>query len=180
MEKKDQRVSAQINRPKIEDVLNDQVLRQSFTEFLQSTHCAENLLFYDVAQEYLTIQDPNIRKGAYDRIMADFFTNGSVHEVDISDAQLQDLRLYSTHPEVRTFWRIQSDVLLMLSFDCLPRFLLSENYLSLHEEPSSRSPTTIRQLFIKREPKSPTKDLRRTYQNKLLVNLKKNLTSSVR
>ena len=64
--------------PTLTDILENPVLLQSYTKFLEDTFCQENILFYLDAEEYSKISNPELRRIKFLSIVNTFLVDGRV------------------------------------------------------------------------------------------------------
>eukprot|EP01122_Echinamoeba_exundans_P003980 TRINITY_DN14019_c0_g1_i1.p1 TRINITY_DN14019_c0_g1~~TRINITY_DN14019_c0_g1_i1.p1 ORF type:complete len:328 (+),score=61.32 TRINITY_DN14019_c0_g1_i1:50-985(+) len=115
-------------RNQLECILGDETQRDLFLTVLQRLHCAENLLFYVDVLRYRSIQQVSERT-THAYIMWDkFFNEESLSQINVDAETLKSVRENVSGAASTLFDGALAEIMTMLEFDSLPKYLRSEEY----------------------------------------------------
>ncbi|KAG7325819.1 hypothetical protein KOW79_010744 [Hemibagrus wyckioides] len=115
-------------------VLNNRVALSVFSAFLRSQFCEENLQFYLACEQYSHSSNTFSLGRRAKEINATYIQTGAPREVNL-DSKTRDLTLQLLKaPSRSSLSHAQKRIRALLEFDCYPRFLQSNIYLTLLQD----------------------------------------------
>ncbi|KAK3525185.1 hypothetical protein QTP86_021405 [Hemibagrus guttatus] len=115
-------------------VLNSRVALSVFGAFLRSQFCEENLQFYLACEQYSHSSNTFSLGRRAKEITATYIQPGAPREVNL-ESKTRDLTLQLLKaPSRSSLCHAQKRIRALLEFDCYPRFLQSNIYLTLLED----------------------------------------------
>eukprot|EP00013_Stygamoeba_regulata_P028657 CAMPEP_0177665396 /NCGR_PEP_ID=MMETSP0447-20121125/21029_1 /TAXON_ID=0 /ORGANISM="Stygamoeba regulata, Strain BSH-02190019" /LENGTH=382 /DNA_ID=CAMNT_0019171481 /DNA_START=350 /DNA_END=1498 /DNA_ORIENTATION=- len=128
---------------RLKDIFADEALMELFTDHLEATLCAENLLFFQEAEQYQKCVSDNQRREMYNSIVKKFLLPESEYTMDCPDHIAAAILVAPDPPPLDVFDEMMIEAYGVLSRDSLQRFLASPQYKAFLENPPD-SPRTRR------------------------------------
>jgi Regulator of G protein signaling domain len=128
---------------RLKDIFADEVLMELFTDHLEATLCAENLLFFQEAELYQKCVSDEQRRELYNSIVKKFLLPESEYTMDCPDHIAAAILVAPDPPPLDVFDEMMIEAYGVLSRDSLQRFLASPQYKAFLENPPD-SPRTRR------------------------------------
>lgn len=121
-------------RVQLDAVLADEVQRDLFLSVLQRLHCAENLLFYGDVLCYKSLHSQAERSTHAFLMWDKFFNEASMSQINVDAETLRAVRENVSVAAPGLFDRALTEIMTMLEFDSLPKFIRSEQYKGAKRE----------------------------------------------
>lgn len=99
-----------------------------FRQWLTDQLALENLLFFEAAEEYRKLESPQQRRLRLLEIYDTFIKDGAEYEMHVSAEYLQTMLDNIQNPAEDLLLNLQMDSWVVLSNDCYPKFLQSEDW----------------------------------------------------
>merc|ERR1719473_72677 len=115
----------------IEQILMDPVNLKYFKTFCIAEMSVENLLFWLEVAEYRTIEAPTYRRIVARKICRKYLIADAPMGIAVQGSTRAKVTLPSETPELDLFNELQTEVMLSMKMDILPRFFDSAQYAEL-------------------------------------------------
>jgi len=112
------------------EIVADKELALFFRSFLHKHFNNENFSFWLEVEQYRNLPSDNLRKGEARKIASKYFEQDGHYELNVESSIKKDILKNLENPPVDLFDEAQQATWNLMSIDCVPKFVTSEDYES--------------------------------------------------